>query len=1067
MWLSDVAVKRPVVAIVLSLLLYVFGAVSFSKLAVREMPDVESPVVTVMTRYEGAAAAIMESQVTAVIEDNITGISGIDEIQSVTRNGMSRITVTFDLGWDLTEGVSDIRDAVAKAQRRLPDQADEPIVAKNNGSGEPSLYINLNSTTMDRTQLTDYAERVLSDRFSLITGVSSVNLSGGLYQVMYVKLFPELMAGRAVTTSDIVNALKVENVENPGGEVRNDTTVMAVRTARLYSQPRDFDYLVVRTASDGTPIYLKDVAQVYIGAENENSSFKSDGINNLSLGIVPQSDANPLDVASAVRLEVERMQDFLPEGTSLTVDYDSTVFIERSISEVYSTLFVTAGLVVLVLYIFIGQARATLIPAITVPVSLISAFIAAYSLGFSINLITLMALILAIGLVVDDAIVVVENIFHHIEQGEKPLLAAYKGTREVGFAVIATTLVLVMVFLPISFMDGMVGLLFTEFSVLLSMAVIFSSVIALTLTPVLASKMLSNKTKPSRFGQLMETLFQRQETAYRRIVAQAVRFRWAAPVVILACILGSVALMQKVPTQFAPQEDRGVLFAFVKGAEGTSYNRMNANMDIVEERILPLVGQGVIKSFSTQAPAFGGNAGDQTGFVIMILEDWADRSVDAKTALAMVSKALKDIPDVMVRPMMPGFRGGSSDPVQFVLGGADYSELEQWALLLKEQAETAGVLVGGDLDYSEKTPELVVTINKPLAAELGISVNEVSDTLAIMLGGRSETSYIERGEEYDVYLRGDENSFNNVADLSQIYIRSDKGQLITLDTITQIEEVASANRLSHNNKQKSITLSGSLGEGYTLGEVLDFLDAQAISELPRDISISYTGESKDYKENQSSVFMVFGLALLVAYLVLAAQFESFINPMVVMFTVPMGVFGGFLGLFFMGVGLNIYSQIGMIMLIGMVTKNGILIVEFANQLRDRGLGLDQAIIDASARRLRPILMTAFTTLAGAMPLIMSTGAGAESRIAVGTVVFYGMAFATLVTLLVIPAMYRLISGSTHSPGYIEALLEAELNEERDDELSDELSDEFSDTQRDNEVSPGIKIVAVNDKPDVA
>jgi len=1029
MWISDTAVKRPVVAIVMSLLLCVFGFVSFEKLAVREMPDIESPVVTVMTRYDGAAASIMESQVTAIIEDQITGISGIDEIQSVTRNGMSRITVTFDLSWNLTEGVSDIRDAVDKAKRNLPDQIDDPIVSKNNGSGEPSIYINLNSNKMDRVQLTDYAQRVLEDRFSLITGVSSVDLSGGLYKVMYVKLFPDLMAGRGVTSNDIIDALKEENVENPGGEVRNDTTVMSVRTARLYAQASDFDYLVVRRGNDGTPIYLKDVAQISVGAENENSSFKSNGEVNLSLGIVPQSDANPLDVAIEVREEVAKIQQFLPEGTTLYVDYDSTVFIEKSIKEVYNTLFITGGLVILVLYIFIGQARATLIPAITVPVSLISSFIAAYYFGFSINLITLMALILSIGLVVDDAIVVVENIFHHIESGEKPLLAAYKGTREVGFAVVATTLVLVMVFLPISFMDGMVGLLFTEFSVLLAMSVIFSSLIALTLTPVLASKLLKNKTKQSRFNIKVEALFEKLEQKYRCLVKKAVQFRFAAPFIILFCIVGSFLLMQQVPSQLAPQEDRGVLFAFVKGAEGTSYNRMNANMDIVEERILPLVGKGVIKSFSTQAPAFGGNAGDQTGFVIMVLEDWQDRDVNVQQALALIKDALKEIPDVRVYAMMPGFRGGSSEPVQFVLGGSDYSELEKWAQILKQKAEKAGVLQGGDLDYSEKTPELVVTMNQQRASELGISVDDISSTLEVMLGGRSETSYIERGEEYDVYLRGDENSFNNVSDLSQIYMRSAKGDLISLDTITEVEEVASANKLSHYNKQKSITLKGNLGQGYTLGQVLDFLDEQAVNTLPDDISISYAGESKDYKENSSSVLIVFALALLVAYLVLAAQFESFINPLVVMFTVPMGVFGGFIGLYFMQQGLNIYSQIGMVMLIGMVTKNGILIVEFANQLRDKGLELEQAIIDASARRLRPILMTAFTTLAGAIPLLLSTGAGAESRIAVGTVIFFGMAFATLVTLIVIPAMYRLISGQTHSPGYVEAMLEKELENE--------------------------------------
>ncbi|WP_159655315.1 vibriobactin export RND transporter permease subunit VexH [Vibrio atypicus] len=1027
MLLSDVSVKRPVAALVLSLLLCVFGIVSFNKLAVREMPDIESPVVSISTRYEGASATIIESQITSNLEDQLSGISGIDEISSTTRNGMSRITITFDLGYDLNTGVSDVRDAVARAQRSLPDEADDPVVFKNNGSGEASLYINLSSSEMDRTQLTDYVERVLMDRFSLISGVSSVDVSGGLYKVMYVKLQPEQMAGRGVTTSDITSALRSENMESPGGEVRNDQIVMSVRTARSYSQVQDFEYLVVKRASDNTPIYLKDVADVYIGAENENSTFKSDGVVNVSMGIVPQSDANPLEVADRVHKEVEAIQQFLPEGTRLAIDYDSTVFIERSVAEVYSTLFITGGLVVLVLYIFIGQARATLIPAVTVPVSLISSFIAAYYFGFSINLITLMALILSIGLVVDDAIVVVENIFHHIENGEKPLLAAYKGTREVGFAVIATTLVLVMVFLPISFMDGMVGLIFTEFSVLLAMSVIFSSLIALTLTPVLGSKLLKANVKPNRFNLFIDRMFGHLESGYRALLKGALKWKWAAPLVIAACVGGSWGLMQQVPAQLTPSEDRGVIFAFVRGADATSYNRMSANMDIVEERLMPLLGQGFLKSFSIQSPAFGGNAGDQTGFVIMILEDWQDRDVTAQEALGQVRKSLAGIPDVRVFPFMPGFRGGSSEPVQFVLGGSDYPELKTWAEKLERLAEESPFMEGADINYSEKTPELVVTVDKQRAAELGISVADISDTLEIMLGGKSETTFVERGEEYDVYLRGDENSFNNAADLSQIYMRTASGELVTLDAVTKIEEVASSIRLSHYNKQKAVTITANLSNGYTLGEALDFLDQQAIEILPADISVSYSGESKDYKENQSSILVVFALALLVAYLVLAAQFESFINPLVVMFTVPMGVFGGFLGLFVMGQGLNIYSQIGMIMLIGMVTKNGILIVEFANQLRDRGIEFEKAIVDASARRLRPILMTAFTTLAGAIPLILSTGAGYESRVAVGTVIFFGMGFATLVTLFVIPAMYRLISASTQSPGHVEAELNKELS----------------------------------------
>jgi len=1026
MWLSDVSVKRPVAAAVLSLLLVVFGLVSFNKLSVREMPDIENPVVSVSTRYDGASATIIESQITSTIEDQLTGISGIDEITSTTRNGSSRIKITFELGYDLNTGVSDVRDAVARAQRGLPDEADEPLVYKNNGSGEASVYINLSSSVLDRTQLTDYIERVLVDRFSLISGVSSVDISGGLYKVMYVKLKPALLAGRGVTTANITSALREENLESPGGEVRNDAVVMSVRTARSYNEAADFEYLVVKRASDGTPIYLKDVADVYIGAENENSTFKSDGVVNVSMGIIPQSDANPLEVAQLVHNEVEDIQKFLPDGTRLAIDYDSTVFIDRSISEVYSTLFITGGLVILVLYIFIGQARATLIPAITVPVSLISAFISAYFFGFSINLITLMALILSIGLVVDDAIVVVENIFHHIEQGESPLVAAYKGTREVGFAVIATTLVLVMVFLPISFMEGMVGLLFTEFSVLLSMSVIFSSLIALTLTPVLGSKILKVNVNQNAFNRFVESLFLKLERGYKSLLSKAMRVRFVAPIIILSCIAGSDYLLSHIPQQLAPQEDRGVLFAFVRGADATSYNRMSANMNVVEERLVPLLGKGVLKSFSIQTPAFGGQAGDQTGFVIMILEDWNDRDMSASEALGVIRKALNGIPDARIFPFMPGFRGGSSEPVQYVLGGSDYVELQQWAELLKNTAEDSPIMEGAEINYSEKTPELVISVDKPRAAELGIKVSDISDTLEIMLGGKSETTFVDRGEEYDVYLRGDENSFNNATDLSQIYMRTASGELVILDAVTKIEEIASAVRLSHYNKKKAITVTANLSEGYTLGDALEFLDKKAIELLPGDISVDYSGESKEYKENQASVLIVFALALLVAYLVLAAQFESFINPLVVMFTVPMGVFGGFLGLFIMQQGFNIYSQIGMIMLIGMVTKNGILIVEFTNQLRDRGIEFEKAIIDASARRLRPILMTTFTTLAGSIPLISSTGAGYESRVAVGTVIFFGMAFATLITLFVIPAMYRLISAGTQAPGHVEDDLNKQL-----------------------------------------
>ncbi len=1018
MFLSDISVKRPVAAIVLSLLLVVFGYISFTNLPVRELPDMDNPVVSIRTTYSGASPDIIESQVTSVIESQLAGISGIDEITSTSRANSSRISVTFDYSHDINEGLSDIREAVSQAQRRLPSDADSPIISKSNGNGQGSMYISFTSETMDRTQLTDYADRVLVDRFDMIDGVSAVSINGALNKVMFVQLSPELMAGRNVSVTDISNALRSENLEAPGGEIRNDSLTMSVRTERSYNLVEDFEYLRVKTASDGTAIYLTDVANVFLGAENENSIYTSNGQAAVGLGIEVQSDANPLQVATKVHAEVEKVRPFLPEGATLNVDYDSTVFIERSVEEVYSTLVITGGLVVLVLYIFIGQARSTLIPAVTVPISLITAFTVAYFMGYSINLITLMALILAIGLVVDDAIVVIENMFHHIERGETPLVAAFKGAREVGFAVISTTVVLASVFLPITFMDGQVGLIFTEFAVVLSAAVIASSLVALTLAPVLGSKLFKQKESVNWVSRVVNSLFGKLESGYRWLLKGAIRLRWAGPLIIIGCLFGAYQIFTQVPSQLMPSEDRGVVFMMVRGAESSSFNRMAGNIDEIESRLAPLVEQGYIRSFSSQTPAFGGASGDNIGFIIMPLDDWENRDVTAAQVTGMIRQAMNGIVDVRAMPMMPGMRGGSDEPVKFVLGGPDYTELSHWAETLQHEAENSPYMEGASIDYSESTPEVIISIDKKRAADLGISYADLSTTLNVVLGGSSVTTFVDRGQEYDVYLRGSEDSFNSQSDLSQIYIRTQSGSIVSLDTVVNTEIIASASRLNRLNKQKVVTVSASVSDGYTLGDALNFLEQKSIEILPPDITIGYSGESKDFKENQSSVFAVFGLALLIAYLILAAQFESFVSPMVVMFTVPMGILGGFIGIYLLDQSFNMYTQIGMIMLIGMVTKNGILIVEFANQLRDQGQPFEHATINAAVRRLRPILMTAFTTLAGSVPLIMSSGAGFESRVAVGTVIFFGMAFSTLVSLFVIPMMYRLLSSRTKSPEHV-------------------------------------------------
>lgn len=605
-------------------------------------------------------------------------------------------------------------------------------------------------------------------------------------------------------------------------------------------------------------------------------------------------------------------------------------------------------------------------------------------------------------------IVVVENIHHHLQRGESPLMAAWHGTREVGFAVIATTAVLVMVFVPIAFMDGMVGRLFTEFAILLSLAVLFSSLVALTLTPAMGSWLMRAVDKPNALTATLDKGLGWVEERYRRVLGAVLRRAVWMPLVLLLCLGGIGALFGKLPASLTPTEDRGVLYVFVKGAEGTSIERMKRNMQQVEAAILPLLGKGVVQAMSFSTPAFG-RGGDQTGMAIIQLSDWAVRDETATEFGRSLSGRLAGIPDVMIRTFQPGFRGGSTAAVQFVLQGSDYGELNQQGLALKEAAAQSGLMQSPDLDYAEKTPELQVTIERERATQLGIPVSTIASSLQALLGGVSQTTYVDRGEEYDVYLRANQTQFNGISDISRIYLKAASGEMVSLSTLATVTQVASPQRLNHYQRQKAVTLTADVAPGHTLGEALDFLDGWAADHLPTGMSVDYAGESKDYRDNQGEMALVFGLALLVVYLVLVAQFESLLTPAVVMMTVPLGIFGGLLGLWLTGQELSIYSQIGMIMLIGMVTKNGILIVEFINQLRQRGEGFEEAIIKGSVRRLRPILMTSLTAIIGAVPLMLSMGAGYESRMAVGTVVFFGLSLATLVTLLVVPAIYHLIA----------------------------------------------------------
>lgn len=1024
MRISDIAMYRPVSAVVLSLLLILFGVVGYSMLPVREMPDIDNPVISIGTPYRGSASSIVESQITKPIEDQLSGIDGIDYIWSSSWDGWSGITITFKQGHDMLQAISDVRDAVGRARNRLPDDIDEPVVRKNDDQAGPILWLKLTAQLQDRVELSDYTQRVLVERLSMLPGVSSVNTSGLVERVMYIELDPVAMAGRGLTTQDVIQALGRENLELPAGYVRNDSLNVVVRMERLYQGEQDFKHLKVAEYNDDI-VLLGDIADIYIGAKKDTTTFKSNGVDNMGLGIVPMSQANPLDVVDAVTNELEYLRRFLPEGASLEVDYDSTVFIRTAIFEVYQTLFICAVLVIAVLYLFLGRLSATIIPAVAVPISLIAAFSVAYLLGYSINLITLMALVLAIGLVVDDAIVVVENIIRHRQLGENALVAAFKGTKELNFAVIATTAVLVMVFLPLLFLQGKIGDMFAEFAVLLSASVVFSSIVALTLTPVMAGKIFEKEIgRPALVCRWVDQAMIALRRHYRSVLTKQLRHKWLAPLLLALCFAGLYYSYGQQRSEFSPREDRSVVNVYIGGLEATSYDRMLISMQAIEDRLLPLL-DGPVQSLNWSAPAFGSWA-DHQGFVILVLKDWNEREENAADVVEMVRELTLDVTDVQIHPYQPGFGGGMGEPVQFVLQGDDYDEIFVYAKQLEELARQSEFMRDPKLDYNPSTPEMLVHVNRSVAQQLNVSMDAIGNTLEVLLGGHSQTRFSERGEEYDVYLRADEEHFQSPSDFAKVYVRSENGALVSLANLIEVEEVASARGLFHYQRKKSINLKANLADGATLGQALEYLNEQAEQILPTGFTYAYAGESKDYYDNQREIGLLFLMSLLVCYLVLAAQFESFVSPSIVMLTVPLALLGGLVGLLISDESFNIYSQLGMLMLIGMATKNGILIVEFANQLRDQGQDTLNAIVNAAEQRLRPILMTALTTLLGSVPMLLASGAGSETRFAVGVVIFSGMALATLVTLFVIPGLYALIGGLSSSPEAREKLLKEQL-----------------------------------------
>ncbi len=1038
MMLSDVSIKRPVFASVFGLLLIAIGLVSASRLALREYPDIDPPIVSIRTTYPGASANVVENRITEVIEDRIAGVEGIRFISSTSQDGASSITIEFDISRDLDSAANDVRDRVAGVLRQLPQEADPPSVEKADASEEFVLWLNLQSDEMSSLQLSDYADRYLIDQFSSIDGVARVQIGGERRPAMRVWVDRRALAARGLTVSDVERAVRSENVETPAGSLTSQDLVITARIDRPFRTPEQFANLVIsKGKDDGVLVRLGDVARIELGAEEDRNTFRGNGQQMVGIGIVKQSTANVVSVAKEARARAEEISETLPKGMRLQVNFDSSIFVSASIREVFITLGVAVVLVIGVIYVFLGSWQATIVPAVTVPISLIATFTVLYAMGLSINLLTLLALVLAIGLVVDDAIVVLENIHRRIEElGETPLVAAFRGTRQVGFAVVATTLVLVSVFIPITFMQGQMGRLFAEFAIAIAAAVAFSMLVALTISPMLASKLLKphhdgGKDGKRDFMWFVDSAFMKMRKGYSAVYDATVHRPIAISISFFAILGGSYLLFRAIPSEYTPPEDRGQFSIMISAPEGASFEYTSKYVDQIEQRLLTLVGNGEVERISVRAPGFGpGGGGYSNGSVMVLLTDWGKRR-DGFVILNEINRMISDIPGVRAfATMNTAFgRGGSSSPIQFVIGGPSYETLVGWRDTFVDalNADNPGI-ANIDWDFKETQQQYRIDIQYDRAADLGVTVQEIGSTLQTMLGSKRVGTFIDNGEERYVIFEGDRADQATPADLENIYVRSARTQqLIPLSNLVSVKSMADSRRLNRYNRVRSITISATLQPGVSLGTALDQMEATARKVIP-DARIAYKGQSLDYKRAGSSIGFVFAFGVLVVFLVLAAQFESWVHPLVIMLCVPATVGGGLLGLFLTGNTVNIYSQIGLIMLVGLAAKNGILIVEFANQLRDRGVEFNAALKEASLTRFRPILMTSLTAIAGAIPLIFSHGAGAETRSVIGVVILFGVSAAMLVTLVLVPAAYSLLARRTGSPRDVERRLSKESDE---------------------------------------
>jgi multidrug efflux pump len=996
---------------------------------VRELPNVDRPVVSVSTEYTGAAPEIIDADITEIIDGAIAGVSGVKTISSESRTGRSRTTVEFVSGRNIDEAANDIRDAVGRIRGRLPDDVEEPRIVKSDADADPMMRLAVVSDRMTAPEITDYIERNLADRFSTIDGVANVDIFGARRYAIRIWLDRRALAARKLTVADIEAALKRSNVELPAGEIESVDRLLTVRLASRLSTIEQFKDIVIDRVA-GYPIRLGEVARVERGVEDDSMILRLNGREAVGFGVLRQSVANTVAVSNAVRERIEDIRPNLPEGMEIVIGSDEAVFVAASIHEVLVALALSLGLVVLVILLFLRSITATLIPAITIPVALIGTLPLVLALGFSFNILTLLALLLSIGLVVDDAIVMLENIVRRHAMGETLMVASVRGARQVTFAIIATSLTLVAVFVPISFLEGDVGRLFGEFGFVMAAAVLISTFVALSACPALASRILATRAA-DHAGSAMHVDGQhagggRMTRAYRAVLDKTLDVPMGIIAVAVAVVGVSYLGYHDLQRELTPREDRAVLYIPLTTPQGSTLAYTDAETRKLEAVIRPGMEEAGI---NTLYSIVGSWQRPYRAFVVMRLDSWEERGNDQTAAVELAEKAAGGLIGARGFPVVPAGLGmrGSSSPLRVVVGGPEFESVKQWAATLQERAEQNPGLRNVEIDFEENQPQLTLEINRARADDLGISVETIASTLQTMLASQEATTYIDRGREYSAILQAQDDDRRSPADIDNLFIRAGDGEtLVPLSALVTTREEASAPSLRRHNRMPSITLSAALAEGYTLGSAIEFIEETAAESLPSGASVGFSGQSLQYLEASQGVAIVFGLAVLIVFLVLAAQFESFVHPIIIMLSVPLAVAGAIYALWFTGLTLNLYSQIGVILLVGLMAKNGILIVEFANQLRDEGASVRDAVLDASVIRLRPILMTVISTILGAVPLVLASGAGAESRVAIGTVIIGGLGFASVLTLFLTPVLYNLMAGWSRPRRALEQRLEAEL-----------------------------------------